>query len=133
MTSEMSNAPASRARSAWNRTCKQEVAEFFRQFLGASLFDGVENFIGFFDQVGSEGGVGLLAVPGTAAGGAQAGLDGHQVFEEFADALLVDLRGWLRALQFVGAQTSSRFLARLWRFGLFLRFDRGEARWFVGS
>jgi len=33
--------------------------------------------------------VGLLAVPGAAAGGAQAGLDGDQGFKEFSDAL-----GW---------------------------------------
>ena len=86
---------------------QQEIAEFLGQILGASLFDGVEDFVGFFDQVGFEGRVGLLAVPGAAAGGAQAGLDGDQVFKEFCRCASWWLCGdGFAVLRFVGAQTS---------------------------
>ena len=40
-------------------------------------FDGVEDFVGFFDQKFTEGGMGLLGVPGAAAGAAEAELGGR--------------------------------------------------------
>jgi len=55
---------------------EEEVAEFFGEFGVVAGVEGVEDFVGFFDEVGAEGGVGLFAVPGTAAGGAETGHDG---------------------------------------------------------
>jgi hypothetical protein len=55
---------------------EEEVAEFFGEFGVVAGVESVEDFVGFFDEVGAEGGVGLLAVPGTAAGGAETGHDG---------------------------------------------------------
>jgi len=55
---------------------EEEVAEFLGEFGVVSGVEGVEDFIGFFDQVGAEGGVGLLAVPGAAAGRTEVGHDG---------------------------------------------------------
>jgi hypothetical protein len=55
---------------------EEEVAEFFGEFGVVAGVEGVEDFVGFFDEVGAEGGVGLLAVPRAAAGSAEAGHDG---------------------------------------------------------
>ena len=48
------------------------------QVLEAELsgIEGVKNFIGLFDEISAEGGVGLLAVPGTTAGSTKTGHDG---------------------------------------------------------
>ena len=94
---------------------QQQIAQFFRQILGASLFDCVENFVGLLDQVGSEGYVGLLAVPGAAAGGAQAGLDGDQIFKEIPDALPCGFCGDGHDFCDLSARRlRPGFLARLW-------------------
>src|SRR5580704_19499904 len=66
---------------------QQEIAEFLRQVLRTSLFDGIEDFVGFLDQIGSECRGGLLAVPGTAARGAEAGLHSGQILEKFSNLL----------------------------------------------
>jgi hypothetical protein len=55
---------------------EEEVAEFFGEFGVIAGVEGIEDFVGFFDQIGAEGGVGLLTVPGAAAGSAEAGHDG---------------------------------------------------------
>jgi hypothetical protein len=55
---------------------EEEVAELFGEFGIVAGVEGVEDFVGFFDEVGAEGRMGLLAVPGAAAGGAKAGHDG---------------------------------------------------------
>jgi len=55
---------------------EEEVAEFLGEFGVVARVEGVENFVGFLDEVGAEGGVGLFAIPGAAAGGAKAGHDG---------------------------------------------------------
>ena len=47
---------------------KKEVAEFFGEFGVIGAIEGVEDFVGFFDEIGAEGGVGLFAVPRAAAG-----------------------------------------------------------------
>src|SRR5580704_5668190 len=64
---------------------QQEIAEFLCQFFGVSRFNGIEDFVSLLDEVGPERGVSLLAVPGTATGGAEASLDSAQVFKKFAD------------------------------------------------
>ena len=40
------------------------------------MFERIEDFVRFFDQVGFECVVGLLAVPWTSSRGAEAGLEG---------------------------------------------------------
>ena len=50
---------------------EEEVAEFFGEFGVVVGVEGVKDFVGFFDEVGAEGGVGLFAVPGATAGGAE--------------------------------------------------------------
>ncbi len=52
---------------------EEEVAEFFCEFGVVAGVEGVEDFVGFFDEIGAKRGVGLFAVPGAAAGGAEAG------------------------------------------------------------
>jgi len=72
-----------------------KVAEFFGKFGVVAGVEGVQDFVGFFDQVGAEGGVGLFAVPGAAAGGAEAGHDGGKFGESGAGVLWA--RGFFRA------------------------------------
>ena len=47
---------------------EQEVAEFFAEVGIVGLGDGVDRFAGFLEKSGTEGFVGLLAVPRTAPG-----------------------------------------------------------------
>ena len=54
---------------------KEKVAEFFGKFGVVVSVQGLENFVGFFDEVRAQGGVGLFAVPWTSAGGAEVGHD----------------------------------------------------------
>lgn len=54
---------------------KKEIAEFFGEFGVVGGVEGVEDFVGFFDEVGAEGGVSLFAVPGAAFGSAEASHD----------------------------------------------------------
>jgi hypothetical protein len=60
---------------------KKEIAELFGEFRVVSTVEGVENFVGFFNEVGAEGGVGLLAVPGAAIGRPEAGHDSDKFSE----------------------------------------------------
>ena len=57
---------------------EEEVAEFFGKFGVVAGVEGIEDFVGFFDEVGAEGGVRLFAIPGAATGGAEAGHDGSE-------------------------------------------------------
>jgi len=68
---------------------EEEVAKFLGEFGVVAGVEGVEDFVGFFDQVGAQGGMGLLAVPGAAAGSAEAGHDGGEFGEGGAGIL-----GW---------------------------------------
>ena len=55
---------------------EEQVSEFFGYFLWVAMFERIEDFVRFFDQVGFECVVGLLAVPWTSSRGAEAGLEG---------------------------------------------------------
>ena len=66
---------------------KEEVAEFFGEFGVVAGVEGVEDFVGFFDEIGAEGGVGLFSVPGAAAGSAEAGHEGGEFGEGGAGIL----------------------------------------------
>ena len=52
---------------------EEEVAEFLGKLDVVARVQGIEDFVSFLDEIGAEGGMSLLAVPGTAAGSAQAG------------------------------------------------------------
>ena len=42
---------------------EENVSQLFDDVVGAALAEGLERFIGFFDQVGPEGGPCLLPIP----------------------------------------------------------------------
>ncbi len=63
---------------------QQQVAEFARQLGPVAIVDGLEDFVGFFQRVGLDGIEGLFAVPGAAAGCAQALHDRDRAFETFS-------------------------------------------------
>src|SRR5579862_2111055 len=102
---------------------EQEIAQFLRHFRCVCLLDCVEDFVGFLDKVSPKGEVGLLAVPGTAAGGAKSGLYGDQVFKEFADALFRRFCGGSLNNGDLSARRLRRsLLGRLFAVGAFLAF-----------
>jgi hypothetical protein len=72
---------------------QQEIAKFLGQILRLAIFDGIKNFVGFFDEVCPECEMGLFPVPGAAAEGAQARLDAHQILEEIPGAFRLERRG----------------------------------------
>ena len=55
---------------------EEEIAEFVGEFGVVGGIERVEDFVGFFDEIGAEGGVSLFAVPGAAVGRAETGHDG---------------------------------------------------------
>ena len=61
---------------------QQQIAQLFREVRKVSALNGVEDLVGFFEGVFADGVEGLLAVPGAAAGSAQAGHDGYRLLEE---------------------------------------------------
>ena len=67
---------------------KEQVAKFGGKVVRVAGFHGVEDFVGFLDQKFAQRCVGLLAVPGAAAGSAQARLQRDQLFEPFSGALV---------------------------------------------
>ena len=67
------------------KNLEKEVAEFFSKFGVIGAVECIEDFVGFFDEVGAEGGVGLFAVPRTATGCAKAGHDSDEFFERRTD------------------------------------------------
>jgi hypothetical protein len=64
---------------------EKEVAQFFGEFGVVGAFKRIENFVSFFDEIGAEGGVSLLAVPRAAAGGTEARHESHELFEGGTD------------------------------------------------
>ena len=48
---------------------QQEIAEFLTQVIEIAARDGVDDFVGFLDGVGSNGRKILFEIPGTAAAG----------------------------------------------------------------
>jgi hypothetical protein len=65
---------------------EKEVAEFFGEFGVIAGLEGVENFVGFFDEIGSERSVSLFAIPGAASRGTELGHEGDESFESGPDA-----------------------------------------------
>src|SRR5712691_11040794 len=61
---------------------EQDVPELLADMARLALVDGLEGFVGFLDQIGLEGGVGLFAIPGATALAPEAAHEGEQGFEE---------------------------------------------------
>jgi len=55
---------------------EKEITEFFREFGVVGAVEGIEDFVGFLNEIGTEGGVGLLAVPRATVGRTKACHDG---------------------------------------------------------
>jgi hypothetical protein len=56
---------------------EEEIAHFFGEFRVVAGIQGVQDLVGFFEEIGAQRGVSLLAVPGTAVRRAEAFLDGE--------------------------------------------------------
>src|SRR5258708_32840972 len=86
---------------------QKKIAHLFREFGIVPAFEGFQNFVGFFDQVGSQRLMRLLAVPGASVQGAQSGLHGHELFKPLA------WRQLLRFRRFAAAAAQFFFFFRL--------------------
>ena len=60
---------------------QEQIAQFFAEQVGIARADGIDHLIGFLQDMGDQAFVGLLAIPGAAAGGAQAVNNGAQAGE----------------------------------------------------
>jgi hypothetical protein len=60
---------------------EEKVAEFFGEFGVVGAIHGIEDFVGFFDEIRAECGVCLFAIPGAAFGGTEASHDGNEFFK----------------------------------------------------
>jgi len=96
---------------------EKEVAEFFGDSSIIGGLQGVEDFVGFFDEIGAKSGVSLLAVPGTAIGRAEARHERDEPFESGPNAARTSRFRFARA-----ARGALRNLA--------LGFARGHERFF---
>ena len=79
---------------------QQQVAEFFGDVVHVVRQDGVGQFIGFFDGVGTEGIEGLLALPGAFF--AQVVHDVQQSLERLKLFFSFHVRKITKFLNFVG-------------------------------
>ncbi|KPZ18253.1 Uncharacterized protein ALO56_05246 [Pseudomonas viridiflava] len=60
---------------------KQQVAQLALKLIEVTLFDGIGHFVGFFQRVRDDGGVGLLQIPGAAV--LRIAQPGHEVQKVF--------------------------------------------------
>jgi hypothetical protein len=60
---------------------EEQITEFFGELGVVGGIEGVEDLIGFLNQVGAERGVGLFAVPRAATRGTEARHDANQLLE----------------------------------------------------
>ena len=60
---------------------QEQVAEFFHEVFVVLTLNGVDRFVGFFDEVRNERGVRLLRIPGAATGCAEAVHDGTEAVD----------------------------------------------------
>ena len=70
---------------------KEQIAKFFAQRFGPSFarfFQRIEGFVGLFQKHRRQRGIGLLAVPGTAVGRAQARHQCYEVIKSYRHGLL---------------------------------------------
>src|SRR5215472_7580433 len=102
---------------------EEEIAKFFGEFGVVVRIEGVEDFVGFLNEVGTQGIVGLFAVPGAAARSAEAGHDRGKPGEGGAGVFVQ--RGFSGDARFVSlAREFARRHARV-----FLRIYCTRRRW----
>jgi hypothetical protein len=65
---------------------EKEVAEFFGESGVIGGLQGVEDFVGFFDEISAKSGVSLFPVPGAATGRAKARHECNEPFESGPNA-----------------------------------------------
>ena len=78
---EVEVATALRGHLRIEKNLQQQVAELVLEVRPGAALDGVEDLVGLFQRVALDAVEGLLAVPGAAAGRAQAGHDGGSALE----------------------------------------------------
>jgi hypothetical protein len=71
---------------------QKKVAQFSREIGGSAGIEGVENLIGFLDEKGAQSLGSLLAIPRTAVGSAEAGLEADKFIEQRAGSAPCSLR-----------------------------------------
>jgi len=79
---------------------QKQVAHLIRKLGVVPAFEGFQNFVGFFDEIGSQRLMRLLAVPRAPVRRAQSGLNGHELFKPLARRQLFLLRPLSLAAQF---------------------------------
>ena len=60
---------------------KEKVAQLFHEFVFRASFDGFDDLVGFFDQIGPQGFVGLFPIPRAPPLGAELGHDVDKFLE----------------------------------------------------
>ncbi len=88
ITSETVNLPGFFGQDGVENHLQQQVTQFPGKFARVGGLHRVENLVGFLDQELAERIVGLLAVPGAAAGSIEPRLQGDQLGEPFAGKLV---------------------------------------------
>ncbi len=91
---------------------EQEIAQFVRQRLVIAILDAGRDFVSFLDGVRRDGGEGLGAVPGTAAGRAQPAHDLEQLGDVAAGPERIGLWGIRHGEGLEGAGLSAASLSR---------------------
>src|SRR5712692_4561083 len=71
---------------------EQQIAHFLGKLGVVSAFQSFQNFVGFFDEVGSQRLMGLLAIPRASPRRAQSGLNSNELFKPLASAPLFQIR-----------------------------------------
>jgi hypothetical protein len=66
---------------------EEQIAQLLGQMTGITGLQRVENFVGFFDEMGLQRGSGLLAIPRTAIGGAKTRHDFNEAVEDGSGGL----------------------------------------------
>ena len=64
---------------AWNTICSSRSPSSSRRCVGVAVLQRLVDLVGLFEQVGHQRRMGLLGVPGAAAGGPQPVHDGHDL------------------------------------------------------
>jgi hypothetical protein len=76
---------------------EEKIAKFFGEFGVIGGFEGIQDFVGFFDEVGAESRVGLFAIPWAAAGSAETGHKNDEFLEGEAGTRRIRKFGFARS------------------------------------
>src|SRR2546425_10868656 len=93
---------------------EQQIAHLFGKLGVVSAFQSFQNFVGLFDEVGSQRLMRLLAIPRASARRAQSGLNTNELFEPLTGAPLFLIRPW--NLPAAGSARCLFFVSFFWPF-----------------